>query len=134
MKVHGACHCGAIEYEADVDPASTMICHCSDCQTLSGAPFRASVVAPAEHFVLKRGTPNIYVKTAESGNKRAQGFCGTCGTAIYSAMVENTPAYFLRVGPLRERAQLPPQKQIWCQSAQGWTMNLAGVEKREKQQ
>ena len=133
MNIHGACHCGAIEYEAEIDPANVSICHCTDCQTLSGAPFRASVVAPAGTFILKRGKPNIYVKTAESGNKRAQGFCGNCGTPIYSAKAEATDAYFLRVGALRERAQLPPQRQIWCRSAQGWAMNLSDLEKRERQ-
>src|SRR3954463_5227240 len=55
MKVHGSCHCGAIAYEAEVDPARVVICHCVDCQTLSGAAIRASVPAPAEDFRLLRG-------------------------------------------------------------------------------
>ena len=31
MKVDGACHCGSIRYEAEVDPAKVIICHCTDC-------------------------------------------------------------------------------------------------------
>jgi len=27
----------------------------------------------------------IYIKTAESGNRRAQAFCGKCGSPIYAA-------------------------------------------------
>ena len=34
-------------------------------------------------FRLLAGKPKEYVKTAESGGKRAQGFCPDCGTAIY---------------------------------------------------
>jgi hypothetical protein len=48
------------------------ICHCTDCQTLSGAPFRASVIVAADKLRLLSGEPSTYVKTAESGNKRAK--------------------------------------------------------------
>jgi hypothetical protein len=132
MKVHGACHCGKITYEAEVDPASASICNCTDCQTLSGAPFRASIAALAENFTLLSGQPKIYVKTAESGNKRAQGFCGDCGTAIYSTQAEKPIAYFLRVGPLRERTEIVPRLRIWCRSALPWINDLSKMEKREK--
>lgn len=36
MKIDGGCHCGAITYEAEIDPNSVAVCHCTDCQTLSG--------------------------------------------------------------------------------------------------
>lgn len=36
MIVHGRCHCGAIAYEAEVEPGNVNICHCRDCQTLTG--------------------------------------------------------------------------------------------------
>jgi hypothetical protein len=36
-------------------------------------------------FVLPSGTSKIYIKTAESGNKRAHAFCPECGTPIYAA-------------------------------------------------
>ena len=50
-------------------------------------------------FVLKRGTPKIYIKTAESGTKRAHGFCPECGTPLYSTSPEANPqSYGLRVG------------------------------------
>src|SRR5215472_5089048 len=69
MKIDGRCHCGEITFEAEVDPDALNICHCTDCQTLSGSAFRVNIPAPGEHFVL-HGTPKTYIKTAESGNKR----------------------------------------------------------------
>ena len=83
MKIDGRCHCGEITFEAEVDPDALHICHCTDCQTLSGSAFRMNIPASAEHFML-RGTPKTYIKTAESGNKRLHAFCGTCGTPIYA--------------------------------------------------
>ena len=31
-----------------------------------------------------RGAPRHYVKTAESGNRRAQAFCPDCGSRLYA--------------------------------------------------
>src|ERR1700744_2149354 len=101
MKIDGACHCGAVAWEADIDPAKASICHCSDCQTLSGAPFRASVPAREEDFRILKGTPKTYVKMAESGNRRAQGFCADCGSPIYSTTVGNSKIYNLRLGGVK---------------------------------
>ena len=80
MKVTGGCHCGQITYEAEVDPATVRACHCTDCQKLTGTAFRTNISSLPGTFRLKTGTPKIYVKTAESGNKRAHGFCAECGT------------------------------------------------------
>ena len=74
MKVDGGCHCGSIRYEAEVDPAKVVICHCTDCQTLSGSAFRTVVPTNEGTFRLLSGTPKVYVKSAESENKREQTF------------------------------------------------------------
>src|SRR5215831_5403921 len=85
MKIDGGCHCGNITYVAEIDPDKVGLCHCTDCQTLSGSAFRISVPAARNAFSLSGGQPKIYVKTAESGAKRAQAFCPECGTPIYAA-------------------------------------------------
>ena len=134
MRIEGGCHCGRITYEADVDPEMVAICHCTDCQTLTGTAFRANIQAPAQTFVL-RGEPKIYIKTtAESGNRRAHAFCGDCGTPIYAAAIENPPTYSLRIGGIKQRAEFGlPKRQIWCQSALPWSMDIRDVAKSSKQ-
>jgi hypothetical protein len=127
VKVEGHCHCGAVAYEATVDPQTASLCHCTDCQTLSGAPFRASVVALAENFHLLRGQPKIYIKTGESGARRAQAFCAECGTPIYAAAPDSPTQYNLRLGAVAQRAQIPALKQRWCDSALAWTENVASL-------
>ena len=127
MDVTGRCHCGAISYSAAVDPAKVGICHCTDCQTLTGSAYRVSVPAPAETFKLLSGQPKVYIKTAESGNKRAHAFCPSCGSPVYASAIADTPTYSLRVGALDQRASLPPRRQIWCKSALPWSENLEEV-------
>jgi hypothetical protein len=133
MKVEGRCHCGQITYQAVVDPLTLSLCHCTDCQTLSGSPYRASVPAPVATFVLLSGKPQIYVKTADSGTKRAQAFCGTCGTPIYAAAPDKPTTYSLRLGAIKQRLAFSPARQIWCQSALPWAMDLSAIDKRDGQ-
>ena len=132
MRVDGSCHCGAITFEADADPSTARLCHCTDCQALTGSAFRAIVRAPAATFVL-RGAPTVYIKTADSGAQRVHAFCPTCGSPIYSAAVTDPPSYSLRIGTLRQRHAFSPLRQIWCQSALPWSMDLTAVERFSRQ-
>jgi hypothetical protein len=126
MKVDGSCHCGKLAFEAEVDPARVTICHCTDCQTLSGTAFRVSVPAAAASFRVTAGEPKIYVKMADSGSRRAQGFCGDCGTPIYATTADVPPTvYALRVGALKQRGELVPRRQIWHRSALAWVDGIA---------
>ena len=134
MKVDGSCHCGNIRYEAEVDPAKVVLCHCTDCQTLSGTAFRTVVPTSEGTFKLLAGTPKAYVKTGESGNKRVQTFCPDCGSPIYSGPPgEGAKVVGLRVGTIRQRDQLVPGDQYWFRSALAWLSDLPGVAKRDKQ-
>ena len=50
MQIDGRCHCGALSFTAELDPAEVRACHCTDCQVLSGAPFRAIATVPIGKF------------------------------------------------------------------------------------
>jgi len=67
MRIDGACHCGNIAFRAEIDPTQVYVCHCTDCQAISGSPFRWAVPVAAEDFDLLRGTPKAYAKTGDSG-------------------------------------------------------------------
>ena len=133
MKIDGRCHCGAITYEAEIDPAKVLVCHCTDCQSLSGSAFRVAVPAEGDSFRLLSGQPTVYVKTtAESGNRRDQAFCPNCGSPIYASASGGKPPLSIRVGTIRQRDQLIPRQQVWFRSAQRWLSDLRTVAKREK--
>ncbi|WP_070886198.1 GFA family protein [Pseudomonas argentinensis] len=129
MKVHGSCHCEAIAFVAETDPQLTSVCHCHDCQKLTGTAFRVSTPALPGTFSLLRGTPKVYVKVAESGSRRAQAFCGDCGSQLFTYDADNPTAYGLRVGVLAESQQLRPTWQKWCEAALPWVQDLPALEK-----
>ncbi len=128
MKVDGACHCGRITFEAEIDPDRIRICHCTDCQTLSGSAFRMTAPVSEADFRLVGGKPKEYVKTAQSGSPRIQAFCGDCGSPIYATSATGDNRTFgIRVGALGQRAELSPGRQFWCDSRLPWMPDLPGV-------
>ncbi len=134
MKIDGRCHCGFITYEAEIDPEKVLICHCSDCQTLSGTAFRTVAPTLEGRFTLLSGELKIYVKTAENGAGRPQAFCPECGTPIHATSTGDGPkVYGLRVGAIRQRETLVPKAQFWCRSEQAWTDSLPSIQKIETQ-
>ncbi len=134
MHVEGGCHCGTITYEADINPENVVICHCTDCQKLSGTAFRTVVFTEDENFDLKSGELKNYIKIAESGNERIQAFCPNCGSPIYATSVSGPPKMLgLRVGAINQRSELQPLKQIWYRSAQAWLGEISNMLMVEKQ-
>ena len=126
MNITGQCHCGAISFTASIYPAKIIACHCADCQIFSGGPFRTVAPAPVENVKLT-GTPKLYIKTAASGNKRAQAFCGECGTNLYAAEHDLPKVLHIRLGCVNERAEITPIIQIWGKSAMPWLKTLQDV-------
>ena len=128
MNVDGNCLCGHIKYDAEVDPELVFICHCSDCQNHSGTAYGVVVGVVDGQFHLRSGELKFYEKTADSGNVRALAFCPECGTRIYAKTPKDSSKFFsLRVGTVRQRDQLKPRLQVWCQSAQDWVGDLGAI-------
>ena len=72
---------------------------------------------------------------------KVQGSCH-CGQITYEADVDpvnssadtdDPPTYSLRVGCLRERAQLSPKKRNWCKSALAWAQNVSTLPANDTQ-
>jgi hypothetical protein len=133
MEIQGQCHCGDIAYEAVVDPERVSVCHCTDCQHLTGTAWRVSVGCRQADFRLLRGTPTVYVKVGDSGVRRAQHFCGRCGSPLYVHTEGDTATMSLRVGNIAQRAQLAPKRQIWCRSALPWALDVGGLPAAERE-
>ena len=43
MQVEGNCHCQLVTFRSEIIPNEVEICHCTDCQSLSGSAFHTIV-------------------------------------------------------------------------------------------
>jgi hypothetical protein len=128
MKIDGQCHCGHVAYEAEIDPDRVSICHCTDCQTLTGSPYRVTVLTAREKVRLTAQAPKLYAKTGDNGRRRLQYFCGECGTPLFTTGEgEEAEEWGIRWGSIRQRRELKPGRQIWCRSALPWIDRLGAL-------
>jgi hypothetical protein len=125
MRVEGGCHCGAVRYEAECDEGDVAICHCEDCQKLTGTAFRTSVAARGAPRLLA-GAPCVYVKTAPTGARIEQHFCGTCGSPLF-VRSEGGDDWGLRWGGIDGREGLTPARAIWQRRAVPWLAEVPGL-------
>jgi hypothetical protein len=137
MKINGGCHCGNIKYTAEIDPQKVILCHCSDCQQMSGAAFRGVLPSTDTTFSMTGNIKDYIKETADSGMPRAQGFCPECGTHIYATAVGDMPAgtkpYMIRLGTVEQKDDINPTVEIWCDSRQSWLDPIEGATQVSKQ-
>lgn len=122
IQVDGGCFCGQITIEAQADPDKVIACHCTDCQTFSGAPFRPVIIISPDDMQIS-GTVKEFQKIADSGNARLQGFCGDCGSQIYATDPDKT-VFNVRTGFLNQHTTLVPQKHIFGKSTLSWLSEM----------
>jgi hypothetical protein len=75
MRIDGGCHCGNITYEAEIDPADVGVCHCTDCQQLSGTAFNTYVFAGRAGFKLSGGLRLGTIRQRRELRPRTQIWC-----------------------------------------------------------
>ena len=118
-KLKGGCMCGQIQYDSNVEPMMTAVCHCPDCQKQTGTSFSVVVALPPDALEIS-GQTTIYVTTGESGAKVHRYFCGICGSPIYSLPDGMPGMIFLKAGTLDDTSWLEPELEIWTDTAQRW--------------
>jgi hypothetical protein len=127
MHVDGRCHCGLVTYEAEIDPQAVSVCHCTDCQSLTGSPYRVTVICTGEQIRMTGKPPKIYAKTGDR-RTRFQHFCIECGSPLFTSGEGNeADDWGIRWGSIRQRDRLKPARQIWCRSAVAWINEVAGL-------
>lgn len=133
MQVTGRCHCGNISFDAVIDARAVSICHCTDCQRLTGSPFRVTVVAAREDLRLTGGEPKVYRKLGDNGRARLQFFCDNCGSPMFTTGEgEDAKIWGLRWGSIDQRERLKPQAQYWCRSEAGWVGDIVSLPRRDR--
>ncbi|WP_320200851.1 GFA family protein [Agrobacterium sp. rho-13.3] len=133
MHITGQCHCGHVTFEADANPDRVGICHCTDCQRLTGSPFRVTVMVERSALKLGDNQPKVYRKTADNGRGRKQHFCPQCGSPLFtSGEGDDANEWGIRWGSINERDALVPKAQIWTRSAVDWVSDIERLPGYEK--
>ena len=131
MSATGGCLCGNIRYTLKVEPALTVVCHCTHCQKASGSAFSTNLVLQRADIDFS-GDMAAYDDKADSGNVLKRSFCPKCGSSLMSESSGRPGSAVLKVGTLDDPSKIKPAMQIWTRSAQPWVKLEGGMASMEK--
>ena len=127
----GGCLCKAVRYSTDLQPARTLVCHCSTCQRQTGSAFATLMAFPAGSVEIT-GTLKTYTEPGGmTGDPVHRRFCPDCGTTVIFQR-EGAPMTLIMAGTLDDTSGVRPTVNLFCASAQPWvvmpqdTQNLPG--------
>ncbi|HYC75567.1 GFA family protein [Brevundimonas sp.] len=115
----GRCLCGAVSYSVEAEPGVVGDCYCTDCRRTSGTSHCTHAVIP-ESALTVTGEPTFYERAADSGNVVRRGFCGRCGSAIYSTNLGMPGMAFIRVSSMDDPDRAVPQMTVYASRAPSW--------------
>ncbi|MGR8949738.1 MAG: GFA family protein [Gammaproteobacteria bacterium] len=111
----GGCGCVATRYEFACEPLSCYACHCTDCQSRSGAAFTLTVIIPLTEITLT-------MRDAATFKRNAIDFrnCSECGGRLWAVWHPVPDFALLAAGTLDDTSWIRPVAHVWTSSAQPW--------------
>ncbi|KAL1310603.1 hypothetical protein AAFC00_000878 [Neodothiora populina] len=126
----GSCLCGKVTISYDADPAMKALCHCVDCRKMTGSAYSTNVVVPSETFKVT-GSPKVFTKVADSGNKAHSYFCGDCGCPLYRDSESFKGLLIVKAGCLDGEGALDaasPGAEMYAPERVSWQPEISGVQ------
>jgi hypothetical protein len=115
----GGCLCGAVRFKSTADAQAVGHCHCIDCRKSSGTGHCTHLIVPEQAFYVT-GSVTFYDRAADSGNIVSRGFCGTCGSPVYSKNSAMPGVVFPRASVLDDPEIAKPQMVVYASQAPSW--------------
>lgn len=127
MSRTGRCLCGAVTYRVEGDPFATAVCHCNHCQRQSGSAFSVNLLMNEAQLSID-GELSTYEERGEQGDAVyvRRRFCGVCGSAVVSELVQTDGVVAVKAGTLDDRSTVQPMAEVWCVDRQPW-VELPGM-------
>jgi hypothetical protein len=124
MSLSGTCLCGAVRYDANVDPVFSGHCYCADCQKETGGG-HVTVAAVPDASVKVTGATSTFTKQGGSGQSTERTFCPKCGSTIFSRPRIMAGMTMLRAGTLDNASGISPSMSIYTSRALAWDQPYA---------
>ena len=81
LPLDGSCRCGNLKFRISEAPLLTNVCHCKNCQRMTGGPFSVGAAIPASGFTILQGD------TAVGGSRSPalqHNFCPQCMSWVFT--------------------------------------------------
>jgi hypothetical protein len=115
----GGCLCGAVRYRATGAPGMQGLCHCRNCQKLSGGGRVGFILFPAAAVAIE-GETKVTRGPGGSGQPAERHFCPTCCSALFGTSEMMPGKINIYAGSLDDLGQFKPAFAIFTRSRQPW--------------
>lgn len=118
----GGCACGHVRYHMRSKPLIVHGCHCTLCQTQTGAAYAINALIEENRVELLSGAVREHHLRTPSGAGQTISRCPECGVAVWSkyhALPKvGNHVLFIRAGTLDDPSLMPPDVHIYTTSKQ----------------
>ena len=116
----GGCCCGKVRYEIAAAPIRGFQCQCRDCQRDTGAGHASVMVFPRAALAVVTGVVTETLRTADSGERKLKGFCGSCGSPLYNKPLSKPDMLGVYVGTLDDPSDFQPELVMFASRGHAW--------------
>jgi len=113
------CCCGSLRAEVSVEPTVVSVCHCTQCQRRTGAPFGVSCYFPKD-AVRTEGPSKVFTRGSDSGRRIEAHFCPECGTTLFWHAEFRPDLTGIALGAFADPDFPRPTRSVWEQTRHPW--------------
>jgi len=122
----GRCHCGAVQWQAQLPTTIVLNCHCNMCRQLSGADYSSWVVIKDAQFSLSQEADQLQSYQASAGFSKS--FCRHCGTTVSAVNSAKFPGHtYVARGTVSTDIDLPLELQVYTDDKACWAALAADI-------
>ncbi len=128
--ITGGCHCGAVRYQIEGEPAWAGFCHCRNCQRITGTGHACYMGVRRDQLTIQ-GETRGYPITLASGVTLVKRFCPTCGSQIFGEPGSTPGTVNVYAGTLDDTSHFRPTDAIFTGSRATWDHVLGDLRECE---
>jgi hypothetical protein len=121
-KLNGRCLCGEVTWTYEGEIARSLVCHCTDCQRATSAPFAAFVGLRPEGLVWSGPITRF-----ESSPQTWRNFCSVCGTRLTFRSDKWPGEVHVYAATLDPSHTYRPTAQVMLRSRADWLDDLPSI-------
>ena len=128
MKISGGCYCKRIRYAFDGDIATSLQCHCRECQYITGGNPNVLVLGSDSDLTFLEGEEFISSFTRDDlEGAVTRLFCSICGTALGTKPPRLKGSIALKIGTMDDPSFFVPSAAIFTKDKQSFHHISPGI-------
>ena len=117
-RLKGSCLCGAVTYSVGETFEAFYLCHCAQCQKVTGSAFAPNIISAIDNIEWHSGLAQVI--TFHHPNRQfSKAFCTKCGSGLPHVNKAGT-SLVIPAGSLDEMPEIVPTANLFTPESPGW--------------